>query len=61
MHLKFKKPKIKKYYLTNKALALIAAIDSGLLPKVEGGWDDTKFQIFWDKYEAKLKQYCQQE
>ncbi len=44
-----------KLLLTNKSIALMAAIESDLLPKVEGGWDDTKFQIFWEKYETYLK------
>lgn len=40
--------------LTGKGLALIAAIESGLLPQIEGGWDETKFEVFWKKYEEAL-------
>lgn len=41
-------------YLTPKGLAVIAIIKSGLLPKVEGGWDDSKFNIFWNEFENSL-------
>ena len=46
-----------KYCITRKALALGAAIDSGLLPKIEDGWDDTKFNKFWEMYEEYLSAY----
>lgn len=47
----------KPVYLTNKGVAVIAAIESGLLPTVDGGWDDTAFQKFWSLYEKKLAEY----
>lgn len=53
---KFKKPN-KAVYLTDKGIAIIAAIESGLLPEVEGGWDDTAFQKFWSLYEKMLAEH----
>lgn len=47
----------KAIYLTNKGIAVIAAIESGLLPKVDGGWDDTAFQKFWSLYEKMLAKH----
>ena len=44
-----------EFQLTPKGLALTSAIESGLLPEVEGGWDDSKFNVFWEKYETGLK------
>mgnify|MGYP005772437537 CR=1 FL=1 len=41
----------KKPILTPKGIATICAIDSGLLPKVDGGWDDTAFNKFWEQFE----------
>lgn len=41
-------------YLTDKGLAVTAAVESGLLPRVDGGWDDTKFNEFWQRYEELL-------
>ena len=43
--------------LSNKGLAIKAAIESGMLPEVDGGWDDSVFNVFWEKYENYLKQY----
>lgn len=40
--------------VTPKGIAIIAAIESGLLPEVEGGWDDTAFQIFWERFNILL-------
>lgn len=45
------------YQLTPKVIALAVAIESGLLTEVEGGWDDSKFNVFWEKYEANLQNY----
>ena len=42
--------------LTQKGLAMIAAIESGLLPKVKGGWDDAYFKIFWNTFEKLLNE-----
>lgn len=41
---------------TLKGIAITAAIESGLLPKVDGGWDDSNFKVFWDKFEKALKE-----
>lgn len=43
-----------KFVTTEKGLAVIAAIESELMPEVEGGWDDTKFNEFWEKYQSSL-------
>lgn len=42
--------------ITPKGLATIAAIESGLLPQVDGGWDNAKFKIFWEKLEKLLEE-----
>lgn len=38
------------YLLTEKGIATVAAIESGLLPKVDGGWDNTAFLRFWELF-----------
>lgn len=43
--------------LTQKGIAIVAAIESGLLPKTDNGWDDTAFEKFWEKYEKMLAEY----
>lgn len=45
-----------KYQITPKGIAIMAAIESELLPEIEGGWDDSKFNIFWEKFENSLKE-----
>ena len=37
-----------------KGLAVLAAVDAGILPKVNGGWDDTSFNKFWELFEKSL-------
>ena len=37
--------------LTPKGIATMCAIESGLLPKVDGGWDDSHFNEFWELFE----------
>ena len=43
-----------KPFLTPKGIAILAAIEADLLPKVKGGWDDTKFNKFWKLYETEF-------
>ena len=43
-----------KPHLTPKGIAVLAAIEAELLPRVEGGWDNTKFDKFWELYEAEF-------
>lgn len=43
------------YQLTPKGLAITAAIESGLLLEVKGGWEDSKFNAFWSKFEKLLR------
>ena len=44
-----------KIFLTWRGLATYAAIESGLLPEVEGGWDNTAFERFLDLFEKLLR------
>ena len=44
----------KRPILTPKGIAIMCAIDSGLLPEVVGGWDDSLFNIFWEKFEQAM-------
>ena len=50
---------MKKIRLTEKGLAVLAAIECGLCPKVEGGYNTEKFDEFWDLYEKMLADYKQ--
>ncbi len=43
--------------LSHKGVAVISAIQSGLCPEVEGGWDTDDFEKFWTKYQADLEEY----
>lgn len=43
--------------LTHKGLAVISAIQSGLCPKTEEGWDTNGFEKFWAKYQDDLADY----
>ena len=49
--------------LTHKGLALIAAIETGLLPEIERdgiiGYDDELFSRFWNKYNALVEEQYQ--
>lgn len=40
--------------LTNKGIAYYLACKHGLCPKIEGGYDTTKFDKFWNEFEAAL-------
>lgn len=46
--------KAKSYRISLKGLALVAAIETGLLPEIEKdgelGYDDELFGRFWDMY-----------
>lgn len=42
-------------FLTPKGIAILAAIEADLLPKVKGGWDDTKFNKFWELFSKELE------
>ena len=44
----------RKVCLTVKGIAVFCAIENNLLPKVEGGWDDTNFEKFWEAFEQNL-------
>lgn len=45
------------FRLTEKGIAIMAAVESGLLPKVEEGWDDTVFLKFWELFCAMRLDY----
>ena len=47
--------------ITLKGRAVIAAVDAGLLPEVDGGWDDTGFLRFWEEFEPDLRKEIQKE
>lgn len=37
-------------FATEKGCALLAAIDTGLIPKTATGYDTAKFDEFWKRY-----------
>lgn len=45
--------------LTHRGVATIAAVESGLLPETENGWDNAAFDMFWDRYLSNLENYRQ--
>ena len=46
----------KAFGIGPKGLAIIAAVESGLLPKIGNeGWDDSKFHIFWAMFTKDLR------
>lgn len=42
--------------ITEKGIALLSAIDAGLLPEMGDDWDDTRFNRFWDLYQSRLSE-----
>lgn len=50
----FDKQNVRHVRLTPKGIAAICAVENNLLPKVEGGWDDTNFEKFWEAFEQSL-------
>lgn len=46
---------------TLKGRAVVAAIDAGLLPKIDGGWNDTGFIRFWELFEPVLQKEIDKE
>ena len=44
-----------KTSITLRGRAIIAAIESGLIPKVDGGWDIKGFLRFWEVFEPDLR------
>ncbi len=47
-----------KYRLSDKCLALLAFIDTGLIQEGPDGYNIAEFNAFWDKYEER-KHRCQ--
>lgn len=45
---------MKKMQLTDKGLAVVLAIENGLCPRTDDGWDITRFEKFWDEYQKQL-------
>ena len=41
--------------LTPRGLAVMLAIQEGVIPKCEGGYDAAAFERFWDRYELEVK------
>lgn len=54
----FKKRKtpegVGKLQLTTKGIAFYLAMKHGVCPKIDGGYDTTKFEKFWDEFEPHL-------
>ena len=49
--------KISYVRITPKGIAVVDAIDAGLLPKTEDGWDDSAFEVFWEKFSLHLEEH----
>lgn len=49
--------KILHVRITPKGIAVIDAIDAGLLPETEDGWDDSAFEVFWEKFSTHLEEH----
>lgn len=47
--------KFETLWITPKGIALLAAIDAGMLDETEEGWDDSKFEVFWADYSARIE------
>lgn len=41
--------------LTPRGLAVVLAIQEGVIPRCEGGYDTAAFERFWDRYESEVK------
>ena len=52
---------VEHYCLSAKACALLAAVEAGLCPRVEGGWDTDAFERFWEIYQDKLSKQGRKE
>ena len=44
------------FVVSNKGIALLAAVDAGLLTLTEEGIDTEKFEKFWTEYQTQLDQ-----
>lgn len=42
--------------VTEKGIALLSAIEAGLLPEMRDSFDDTRFQRFWNLYQSRLSE-----
>lgn len=40
--------------ITTKGIALLAAIEAGICPKVDEGYNTDAFELFWSKFETEL-------
>lgn len=50
-----------KISITLKGRALVDAVDSGLIPETDDGWDDTGFLRFWELFEPELRKEIEKE
>ena len=50
-----------KAFITLKGRAVLSAVNAGLLPKIDGGWDDTAFIRFWESFEPELRKEINKE
>lgn len=44
-------------HVTPKGLAVVAAIDAGLVEETDDGYNTDKFELFWQAYTSALMQY----
>lgn len=47
--------KKESFTITPKGIAVLAAIDAGLCPEVDGGYDTEAFEKFWQQYDLSLR------
>ena len=43
--------------ISDKGLAILAAVDCGLIPKTETGVDTSQFEMFWSLYQENLAKH----
>lgn len=48
-------------FITDKGAAVLAAIDAGLIPETEGGYDIGAFEKFWELYSEKSLRTMEQQ
>lgn len=42
--------------LTPKGIAVLSAVDAGMLPRAENGWDTSQFDAFWEDFTDRLEE-----
>lgn len=49
-----------EHRITLKGIAVVQAVEAGLCPEAEDGYDDSAFLKFWDTFEPELWKYVQE-